>query len=990
MHYCRRKIILSVLITFISLSVCVSADANTEAIVIDVHRDISITAKDYGRIPLSLKCPQFTISSNVVLPAQKPTKVDDKFENDNEIWALYESLPVDENSTIDIKVHIKWYPQEKVFRKWAQYRVRSDETLFTEEIILEKVQAEKLIEPIAGNPPQSYPVFIDNFYMGVEFPIAYTRKIDDKVVLAHKPGTKLQSNKWYSSHKLLCGLAQKGKEMETFLEYISENRPSPKGFHLNYNSWWTSSVPYTEEEILKLMDKFKKNLYEPYGISFDTFSIDLGWSVKDKVWEIDKETFPEGFTNIQKEIRKMDGNIGLWVSPSNFYSPASFDNEIAEKNGYETKTIEWGDRKVKLLCLGGEKYSDKFRESLVDIVTKYGVRHIKFDGYYLTCPSEDHGHLPGELSSEQVAMGGIKAWQALRKAAPDIWFETTCFGNPSPWWLFYVNSVIGMHGDDAPHGRVPCPVYRESYTTARDYWSLQGAVRFPVPEKAQEVLGIVHQTVEPFLNDGVATIMRGHMFVPLYVNPKYMNELRWQQMAELIKWSKENSSVLMNTKILLPADWQGDSMPSLGSQKDVMPRQVYGYSHFNDKKGLVQLRNPWIEVQQYTLVLDEKIGFSRNMKNMNAVSVYPQVRLYGEDLSYGDKLTLKVAPYETLVLEFDDKLTSGLVSADKVVGNSIRTSIKEKEIKRIEYQDIKETYGPNWTSLVGDSNQVTQIKLKCATRVRENQSMLVVLLESDKLLNTPEYKLLINGKKTDFRVTGTEGAWAATGLKERQKWMFLLADLPDKDNDIELEINYPHEKETISIWVLSKKEYDSFKKDNYPNSICYPEIMYIDSEKLIGNIDPEQVSSIERLAFPVKYIDGIYLDTIEPVSATQGWGDLEKNQSVWNKALILNGKKYLRGIGTHSNAHIVYDLGGKYKRFHTVAGLDDAAEGSIKIKILLDGKVKWESDVLEKDSEPEVIDLDVKGIEKMELIVEDAGSIEGDHADFADAILYKD
>ncbi len=84
--------------------------------------------------------------------------------------------------------------------------------------------------------------------------------------------------------------------------------------------------------------------------------------------------------------------------------------------------------------------------------------------------------------------------------------------NPSPWWLFYVNSVIGTYGDDAPHGRVPSPVYWESYTTGRDYFNLQGAALLPIPIVAQEVLGITHQTQDRFYNDAVTTVMqRAHV-----------------------------------------------------------------------------------------------------------------------------------------------------------------------------------------------------------------------------------------------------------------------------------------------------------------------------------------------------------------------------------------------------------------------------------------------------------------------------------------------
>ena len=152
---------------------------------------------------------------------------------------------------------------------------------------------------------------------------------------------------------------------------------------------------------------------------------------------------------------------------------------------------------------------------------------------------------------------------------------------PVPGGFSHVNSVIGSFGDDSPHGRVPCPAYRESYTTARDYYNLQGADRLPSPIPAQEILGIIHQCDESFLNDAVTTVLRGHAFISLYVNPKYMNEQRWAMLAGLINWSRQNEDLLTapNTQPLRPATWLRDGTPWL-SHDAVMPREPYGYAHW--------------------------------------------------------------------------------------------------------------------------------------------------------------------------------------------------------------------------------------------------------------------------------------------------------------------------------------------------------------------------------------------------------------------------
>jgi len=169
-------------------------------------------------------------------------------------------------------------------------------------------------------------------------------------------------------------------------------------------------------------------------------------------------------------------------------------------------------------CIAGPNYNTAYKNQLVNYANLYGVKQYKIDGFTLTCNESNHGHEPNELAVEALAQGGINVFQAIHAASPNAWLEATCFGwNPSPWWLFYVNSVTSPYGDDSPTGRVPCPIYRESYTTARDFYNFQGVAYLSIPINASEILGIVHQTAEPFLNDGVLTIMRGHGFLTLYI-----------------------------------------------------------------------------------------------------------------------------------------------------------------------------------------------------------------------------------------------------------------------------------------------------------------------------------------------------------------------------------------------------------------------------------------------------------------------------------------
>lgn len=950
-------------------------------------------------IPVTLKSPRFTIGDATIGGAASASGVTGDITSGDKYEMDYAPVGMPDGAKLDVKLFVRWSPKESVLRKWADYRLTGAKSpALLKEVVIDDLNVRRVKVWTHGGLhgsadgytvpdfPQSHPFFMDGFFTGIEFPMAATRLEKDHLILAHKPGLMLQPGVWYETRKAVYGVAQKGFERRAFERYINAHRPKPQGFHLNYNSWWTSSVPYTEKEILGLIQTFDEKLYKPYGASFDTFCIDMGWSDHDKVWEIDHKQFPNEFAGIRDAAKKMNSNIGLWISPSNCYSPSSFDNEIAAKDGYELLSYGGG----KYLCLGARKYPRQVKDRMVDMAKRYGVKHYKLDGYVPTCPETNHGHQPGDLSAEPVAEGMISVMTAVRKAQPEVWLEPTCFGyNPSPWWLFYTNSVIGTYGDDAPNGRVPSPVYRESYTTARDYFNLQGAGLLPVPIAAQEVLGLVHQSPDPFLNDGVTTIMRGHMFAPMYINPKFMTDPRWASLAGLIKWARKNSGIMQETVALLPASWQdGVSIPRF-TPNGTMPRETYGYAHFNGSKGLIALRNPWIAPQNYPVKLDEFIGVAPGASGMSSVSIYPEPRVYGKSLKYGDTLDVKLAPYETIVLSIAPKQsTSGVRDASDTVLNQISAGDLRSSLKRVEYTGTETPNGPNWTSLVGDTRSAARLSFSGTVKVTSPDARLLVLLEGGrKSPVSPVCLLKVNGQDVKTEGIASDAGWNATGLPPSEGWTFISAPLAKGGNDISLNVMAGDDAVKASVWVWATKP--GAGTSTYPNSLPQPELISLDGKQLMSPIDLQNVTDdVETMERPVERINGVFLDTLEPVSVKQDYGTLQKNQSVWEKPMSIAGQRYVRGLGTHANGKIVYALDGKYKRFQTFAGADGNNSPTATMEVWVDDQKRWESGYITRDIPAKLVDLDVTGAKTLELVMGDGGNgIAGDHLDWADAKL---
>jgi alpha-galactosidase len=64
------------------------------------------------------------------------------------------------------------------------------------------------------------------------------------------------------------------------------------------------------------------------------------------------------------------------------------------------------------------------------------------------------------------------------------------------------------------------------------------------------------------------------------------------------------------------------------------------------------------------------------------------------------------------------------------------------------------------------------------------------------------------------------------------------------------------------------------------------------------------------------------LTTLPWTKATAGWGKVRVNKSVFDNPLMVNGKEYSDGFGTHSNSVIEFDIPEGYTQFSALIGLD--------------------------------------------------------------------
>jgi len=129
----------------------------------------------------------------------------------------------------------------------------------------------------------------------------------------------------------------------------------------------------------------------------------------------------------------------------------------------------------------------------------------------------------------------------------------------------------------------------------------------------------------------------------------------------------------------------------------------------------------------------------------------------------------------------------------------------------------------------------------------------------------------------------------------------------------------------------------------------------------------------------------VYLSELEPVEFEHTpflelkW-PYRKDRNVLGGMLRSGGKLYLKGLGVHSAARLVYALESPYQRFEAELALDDCAgrQGSVVYRVLVDGKQKYVSPVLRGGDQPLSVSVPLEGAKRLELVV--------DYADRADVL----
>jgi hypothetical protein len=127
------------------------------------------------------------------------------------------------------------------------------------------------------------------------------------------------------------------------------------------------------------------------------------------------------------------------------------------------------------------------------------------------------------------------------------------------------------------------------------------------------------------------------------------------------------------------------------------------------------------------------------------------------------------------------------------------------------------------------------------------------------------------------------------------------------------------------------------------------------------------------------------------LSATNGWGPVERDTSVGEQAagdgrpITIAGVAYPKGLGTNSVSDVQLYLAGTCTRLTASVGVDDetGGAGSVTFSVIADGKTLVTTKTIKGKQAAVPIDVDLTGVQTVDLKVGDAGDGNGsDHGDW--------
>ncbi len=433
-----------------------------------------------------------------------------------------------------------------------------------------------------------------------------------------------------------------------FFKYVDTFARSAN-FRIQFNSWYDNMLDITPQNIASSFTAISEG-FAKHGLdNIACYVVDDGWVdyKKAELWAFNNK-FPAEFSKESRLTCDLNSTFGVWFGPRGGYSEAFKYAKKLKKLGYHV------NKQGYEICTADNNYVSDLADKMIEFIDKFNVTYFKIDGFAIApCKNKHHGHPVGGQNNMYFYTYQWECWlnafNRIRSHSKDVFLNVTSHSNTSPWLLKYADAVWLNNSKDMDYigegsDLQQCLNYRDDryfdFTTTRqlqfplshlyNHEPCYGNRNYnpPLPAKSHRTVVYTDAEFEQYL---YMCMMRGSGFVELYYSPDMMSSQKHKINARILKWAEHNYNTIKTVKYFG------------SSPKD---NEVYGYIGYNNKKGLLSIRNPKNVPCEFTL----------DLKQYTALINSPTITAVYGDLSAIETndtaLIFSLAPQQVIVLEF--------------------------------------------------------------------------------------------------------------------------------------------------------------------------------------------------------------------------------------------------------------------------------------------------------------------------------------------------